>query len=60
MLFQNIEHGQQQVQPCKQRGSRDRPAAFHLATVALLDLNRPALVRARQAWVTVGWHPPKE
>jgi hypothetical protein len=30
------------------------------ATVALLNLNRPALVRARQAWVMVGWHPPKE
>ncbi len=30
------------------------------ATVIALNLNRPSLVRARQAWVTVGWHPPKE
>ncbi len=30
------------------------------ATVAALNLNRPALVRARQAWVMVGWHPPKD
>lgn len=30
------------------------------ATVAALDLNRPSLVKARQAWVSVGWHPPKD
>lgn len=30
------------------------------ATVAVLNLNRPTLVRARQAWVAVGWHPPKD
>ena len=28
------------------------------ATVAALNLNRPSLVKARQAWVSVGWHPP--
>jgi hypothetical protein len=30
------------------------------ATVIALNLNRPSLVRARQAWVRVGWHPPEE
>ncbi len=30
------------------------------ATVIALHLNRPVLVRARQAWVKVGWHPPKD
>jgi len=30
------------------------------ATVVTLNLNRPALVRARQLWVSVGWHPPTE
>jgi len=30
------------------------------ATVTALNLNRPSLVVARQAWVTVGWHPPKD
>ena len=30
------------------------------ATVAALHLNRPSLVRARQAWVSVGWHPPAD
>jgi len=30
------------------------------ATVIALDLNRPSLVHARRAWVSVGWHPPKE
>lgn len=29
-------------------------------TVAALNLNRPLLVLARQSWVSVGWHPPKE
>ena len=28
------------------------------ATVAALNLNRSSLVLARQAWVSVGWHPP--
>jgi hypothetical protein len=28
------------------------------ATVATLHLNCPSLIRARQAWVSVGWHPP--
>lgn len=28
------------------------------ATVLALNLNRPALVAARQRWVEVGWHPP--
>src|SRR5262245_9317297 len=30
------------------------------ATVVALNLNRPSLVKARQAWVSVGWHPPKD
>lgn len=30
------------------------------ATVAALELNRPLLVRARQRWIAVGWHPPDE
>ena len=29
------------------------------ASVVALNLNRPSLVKARQAWVAVGWHPPK-
>ena len=29
------------------------------ATIVALSLNRPSLVEARQAWVAVGWHPPK-
>lgn len=29
-------------------------------TVITLQLNRPSLVSARQAWVSVGWHPPHE
>lgn len=29
------------------------------ATVLALNLNRPSLVKARQLWVQVGWHPPK-
>jgi len=28
------------------------------ATIAALYLNRPSLVKARRAWVSVGWHPP--
>lgn len=30
------------------------------ATVAALQLNRPARVSARRRWVNVGWHPPKD
>jgi len=29
------------------------------ATVALLRLNRPVLVKARERWVMAGWHPPE-
>lgn len=29
------------------------------ATVELLRLNRPILLRARERWIKVGWHPPK-
>lgn len=32
--------------------------AIGRATVAALALNRGVLVRARQRWVEVGWHPP--
>jgi len=28
------------------------------ATVEVLDLNRPLLVRARLRWISAGWHPP--
>lgn len=30
------------------------------ATVVALNLNRLSLVRARQAWTAVGWHPPED
>jgi 5-methylcytosine-specific restriction endonuclease McrA len=30
------------------------------ATVYALNLNRPSLVKARQAWVLAGWHPPRD
>lgn len=30
------------------------------ATVVALQLNRASLVKARQAWVSVGWHPPQD
>ena len=30
------------------------------ATVIALHINRPALVRARRLWISVGWHPPRE
>jgi hypothetical protein len=30
------------------------------ATVLALKLNRPTVVRARQAWFSVGWHPPRD
>ncbi|HHJ07215.1 MAG TPA: HNH endonuclease [Anaerolineae bacterium] len=29
-------------------------------TVIALNLNRPSLVVSRQAWATVGWHPPND
>jgi hypothetical protein len=29
------------------------------ATVAALQVNRPTLIRARQAWSQVGWQPPR-
>ncbi|MCZ6680421.1 MAG: HNH endonuclease signature motif containing protein [Candidatus Poribacteria bacterium] len=28
------------------------------ATVEVLQMNRPNIVRARRNWVVVGWHPP--
>jgi len=28
------------------------------ATVARLCMNNPSIVRARQRWVSAGWHPP--
>lgn len=28
------------------------------ATIASLRLNRPILLRARERWIKVGWHPP--
>lgn len=28
------------------------------ATASALELNRPALLTARQRWAFVGWHPP--
>lgn len=30
------------------------------ATIHALQLNRPLLAQARRAWVTAGWHPPRE
>jgi hypothetical protein len=30
------------------------------ATIIALNLNRPALVKARQLWTQVGWHPPED
>ncbi len=30
------------------------------ATVHALKLNREGLVKARQKWVSVGWHPPRD
>lgn len=29
------------------------------ATVAVLQMNNPTVVRARSRWVSAGWHPPK-
>jgi len=29
-------------------------------TVLVLQLNRPSLVKARQLWAAVGWHPPAD
>jgi hypothetical protein len=30
------------------------------ATILALNMNRPSIVRARQLWVSVGWHPPRD
>ena len=30
------------------------------ATVVALNLNRSSLIQTRRAWVSVGWHPPKD
>jgi hypothetical protein len=30
------------------------------ATIMGLNLNRPTLVVARRAWISVGWHPPSD
>ena len=30
------------------------------ATIDLLRLNRPILLRARERWIKVGWHPPED
>ena len=29
------------------------------ATVEALQMNHPAIIRARENWVIVGWHPPR-
>jgi hypothetical protein len=29
-------------------------------TVEVLHMNNPFIVHARQAWITVGWHPPHD
>lgn len=45
----------------KDKGARiDGVTPTGRATVEALVLNRPVLVRARQVWNAVGWHPPKE
>lgn len=33
---------------------------FGRATVIVLNLNRPSLVRSRQLWTIAGWHLPKD
>jgi hypothetical protein len=35
-------------------------SAVGRATIVALNLNRPSLVRARQAWQSVSWHPPRD
>jgi 5-methylcytosine-specific restriction endonuclease McrA len=30
------------------------------ATIQALQINHPAIVRARKNWVLVGWHPPED
>ena len=42
----------------RQRQGLTGSEAAALAGIAALHLNRPSLVKARQAWVSVGWHPP--
>lgn len=34
--------------------------AIGRATVEALQLNRPLLVKTRQRWIAVGWHPPRD
>jgi 5-methylcytosine-specific restriction endonuclease McrA len=34
--------------------------AYGRATVVALQLNNPYAVAVRQAWVSVGWHPPTD
>jgi hypothetical protein len=34
--------------------------AIGRATVNLLRLNRPLLVRSRERWIKAGWHPPTD
>lgn len=34
--------------------------AIGRATVVLLRLNRPILLRARERWIKAGWHPPED
>ncbi len=34
--------------------------AIGRVTVQALKMNNPAIVSARQRWVTVGWHPPDD
>ena len=34
--------------------------AFGRASVVALQLNNPYAVMVRQAWISVGWHPPAE
>jgi hypothetical protein len=38
----------------------DGKTAKGRATVMALNMNHPDVVAARQLWVTVGWHPPKD
>ncbi len=34
--------------------------AIGRVTVTVLQMNNPAIVAARQRWVSVGWHPPDD
>jgi plasmid stability protein len=44
----------------RQRQGLTGSEAEALAGIAALHLNRPSLVKARQAWVSVAWHPPTD